>query len=160
AYGSYDNRERFNGRTGLVPDPVSWAATAADFSLSLLFNSARLNRLQQQHAADNNVPSAAGVVNQVAKQVLEQWQQQPADVLRQRLLTTAFNAMVNAVQADQLAPEVHLALRSALATQQQKLASADQSLAQELAKQLQRFLEEGEWPASYQPHAMPPGSPI
>ena len=160
AYGSYDNRERFNGRTGLVPDPVSWAATAADFSLSLLFNSARLNRLQQQHAADNSVPSAAGVVNQVAKQVLEQWQQQPADVLRQRLLTTAFNAMVNAVQADQLAPEVHLALRSALATQQQKLASADQSLAQELAKQLQRFLEEGEWPASYQPHAMPPGSPI
>lgn len=160
AYGSSDNRERFSGRTGLIPDPVSWAATAADFSLTLLFNSARLNRLQQQHARDNGVPSASAVFNQVAKQAIAQWQQQPDHVLRQRLLTTAFNAMVKAVQAEQLAPEVHLALRNALSTQQQTLAASDNSLGKELAKQLQRFLTDGDWPASYQPHAMPPGSPI
>lgn len=160
AYGSSDNRERFDGRTGLIPDPVSWAATAADFSLALLFNSARLNRLHQQHAADNNVPSAVAVVNQVVGQALTQWQQAPTDVVKQRLLTTAFNAVVQALRAPQLAPEVELSLRAALRTQQQKLSQTQHRVGVELAKQLALFLEEGEWPKSYQPYAMPPGSPI
>ncbi|WP_404402178.1 zinc-dependent metalloprotease [Idiomarina seosinensis] len=160
AYGSADNRERFEGRTGLIPDPVSWAASAADFSLQLLFNSARLNRLQQQHTMDTDIPSAAGLFNQVAASFLQDWQQQPDDSLRQRLLTTAFNAMVKASQAEQLAPEVHLALRSALQTQQRKLADQKTALTRQLAAQLKAFLDDGEWPDSYQPHPLPPGSPI
>ncbi|RUO77146.1 zinc-dependent metalloprotease [Idiomarina seosinensis] len=160
AYGSNDNRERFKGRTGLIPDPVSWAASAADFSLQLMFNSARLNRLQQQHNADSNVPSAAALYNQVAATVLESWQQAPTDSLRQRIVTTAFNAMVTATSAEQLAPEVHLALRSSLQTQQTKLADHNSSFAKQLAVQLKHFLNEDQWPASYQPQPLPPGSPI
>ncbi|MGM0481085.1 MAG: zinc-dependent metalloprotease [Pseudomonadota bacterium] len=160
AYGSDDNRERFNGRNGLIPDPVSWAASAADLSLQLLFNSARLNRLQQQHAINADVPSAAALFNQVAAALLQDWRQQPQDSLRQRLLTTAFNAMVKATEAEQLAPEVHLALRSALQTQQRKLADQETALTRQLAAQLQRYLDDGEWPDSYQPQPLPPGSPI
>ena len=160
AYGSADNRERFNGRTGLIPDPVSWAASAAHFSLTRMFDSARLNRLHQQHARDSDVPSAAALFNQVAAVVLEDWQQQPDDVLRQRLLSTAFNAMVKALEDEQLAPEVALTLRRALQTQQQKLSNSDNGLAKTLAQQLQTYLDEGTWPANYQPHPLPPGSPI
>jgi len=160
AYGSADNRERFKGRTGLIPDPVSWAASAAHFSLTRMFDSARLNRLHQQHARDSDVPSAAALFNQVAAVVLEDWQQQPDDVLRQRLLSTAFNAMVKALGDEQLAPEVALTLRRALQTQQQKLNNSDNGLANTLAQQLQTYLDEGTWPANYQPHPLPPGSPI
>lgn len=160
AYGSNNNRERFKGRTGLIPDPISWAASAADFSLQLMFNSARLNRLQQQHQHNSKVPSASGLLNQVAEQLLNDWQQAPQDNLRQRLVVTAVNAMVNASQQQQLAPEVQLAVRSSLALQQRKLANAEHSFAQQLASQIERFLTNGDWPEGYQPEPLPPGSPI
>ena len=98
AYGHQDNRERFEGRTGLIPDPVSMAASASGFSLSLILNPERLNRLSQQHASNSDVPSPVAVVNQLFSTLINDWQSQPEDPVNQRVLVTAANALVNTMQ--------------------------------------------------------------
>ncbi|MEO6166127.1 MAG: hypothetical protein ABIO98_01305, partial [Chitinophagales bacterium] len=49
------NRELFNRRTGLAFDPLAAAETAADFPLSFLFNTSRLNRMVQYKATYNGL---------------------------------------------------------------------------------------------------------
>lgn len=158
AYGYSDNRERFEGRTGLIPDPVSMAASASGFSLSLIFNPQRLNRLSQQHAIKSEVPSPVAVVNTLFNTLLEDWQAQPDDPVSQRVLVTAANALVETMQDESVAPEVRLALRNATATLVDKLKG--HVVVEALAEQLDHYLTEGQWPAGYAPAALPPGSPI
>jgi len=158
AYGHEDNRERFEGRTGLIPDPVSMAASASGFSLSLILNPERLNRLSQQHASNSDVPSPVAVVNQLFSTLINDWQSQPEDPVNQRVLVTAANALVNTMQDEVVAPEVRLALRKATVRLTNKLKG--HSVVEALAEQLNNYLTDGEWPAGYAPAALPPGSPI
>jgi hypothetical protein len=52
----YDyGRELFNRRTGLAFDPLAAAETAADFPLSFLFNTSRLNRMSQYQVETNGL---------------------------------------------------------------------------------------------------------
>ena len=59
----YDyNRELFNRRTGLAFDPLAAAETAADFPLSFLFNTNRLNRMVQ-YQQENGGLGADDMIN-------------------------------------------------------------------------------------------------
>ena len=49
------NKELFNRRTGLTFDPLSAAESAADYSLSFLFNPSRLNRMVMYQAEHNGL---------------------------------------------------------------------------------------------------------
>jgi len=49
------SKELFNRRTGLAFDPLAAAESAADFSLSFLFNPSRLNRMVQYQAENNGL---------------------------------------------------------------------------------------------------------
>ncbi|HVM87501.1 MAG TPA: zinc-dependent metalloprotease [Puia sp.] len=49
------HRELFNRRTGLAFDPLAAAETAADFPLSFLFNTERLNRMVQYKTQNNGL---------------------------------------------------------------------------------------------------------
>ncbi|PYE35262.1 uncharacterized protein DUF5117 [Idiomarina fontislapidosi] len=158
AYGYSDNRERFDGRTGLIPDPVSMAASASGFSLNLMFNAERLNRLSQQHAINNEVPSPEAIVNTLFNTLLDDAKAQPDDPVNQRILITAADTLVDAMQNEALAPEVRLALRQATTTVANKLNG--HVVTEALAEQLKRYLSDGEWPEGYAPAALPPGSPI
>lgn len=160
AYGHRASREYFDGKTGVIPDPVSMAASAADHSLQLMFNSQRLNRLVQQHAANERVPSPAQLMSEVFNTVFTDWQKATSEPLRQRLLATALNAEVRATQSPALAVETRLMMRAQLAKQQQRLAESESLLIQQLANDLSQFLTEGEWPEQYGPQPLPPGSPI
>lgn len=160
AYGESSSRENFRGKTGLIPDTVSMAASAADHSLSLMLNSQRLNRLAQQHADNDRVPSPAGLMTAVFNTVFSDWKNAKQDPVQQRLLATAINAEVRAVKNSGLAAETRLVMRAELAKQQRKLAKADSVLIQQLAEDVDKFLNEGEWPEQYEPEPLPPGSPI
>lgn len=160
AYGESDSRERFNGRTGLIPDPVSMAASAANHSLQLILNPQRLNRLVQQHSADSNVPSPAEVSSQVFKQVFNDWNENTKSPLHQRLVTTAVNALIKSVQSSSLAPESRLQVMSEIKRMKETLAANGNRFATQLAADIDGFIENGEWPKSYEPEALPPGSPI
>lgn len=160
AYGESGSREYFSGKTGLIPDPISMASSAANHSLTLILNSQRMNRLSQQHAQDTRIPSPAQVATKVFETVFTDWESAPNDPLRQRLLATAINAEVQAIKHPNLAAETRLLMRAALAEQQQQLASSDAPLLQQLAQDIKHFLSDAEWPEQYQPEPLPPGSPI
>ncbi len=63
------SRELFRKRTGLTFDVLSPAETAADLPFSFLFNSERLNRLQQQEDINNNF----GVMEMVNTVIEKTW---------------------------------------------------------------------------------------
>lgn len=160
AYGESGSREYFSGKTGLIPDTISMAASAANHSLTLMLNSQRLNRLSQQHAQDTRIPAPTQVADKIFETVFSDWESAPEDPLRQRLLATAVNAEVQAIQHPNLAAETRLLLRATLAAQQQRLASSDAPLLQQLAHDMKHFLSDAVWPEQYQPDPLPPGSPI
>ena len=54
AYGYPSNRESFKGRTGVSFDPFSAAQTASEFSINLLLNSERLNRIKVQSSINSS----------------------------------------------------------------------------------------------------------
>lgn len=160
AYGESSSRERFDGRTGLIPDPVSMAASAANHSLQLLLTPQRLNRLTQQHSVDRNVPSPAQLSSKVFKQVFNEWRDNQANPLHQRLLATTMNAFIHALQRVELAPESRLQIRSEVQRMKEVLASSGHDFTEQLAADIGAFTRSGEWPESYEPEALPPGSPI
>ena len=55
AYGYYRDRESFKSETGVAFDPVAAATTSADFTLDLILNPTRLNRVAQQEIYGNNL---------------------------------------------------------------------------------------------------------
>ena len=54
AYGYPSNRESFKGRTGVSFDPFSAAQTASEFSINLLLNAERLNRIKVQSSVNSS----------------------------------------------------------------------------------------------------------
>lgn len=160
AYGENQSREYFDGKTGIIPDTISMAASAADHSLQLMLNNQRLNRLAQQHAKNERVPSPMQVMSEIFNTTFTDWENSKSDPLKQRLLATAINAEVRAIKNADLAPETRLMMRSQLIKQQERLAESTSLIAQQLANDLNNFLTEGEWPEQYEPEALPPGSPI
>lgn len=54
AYGYPSNRESFKGRTGVSFDPFSAAQTASEFSINLLLNTERLNRIKVQSSISSS----------------------------------------------------------------------------------------------------------
>lgn len=160
AYGRSQSRESFNGKTGLIPDTISMAASAADHSLKLMLHNQRLNRLAQQHAKNERVPSPAGLMTEIFNTVFTDWQQAQNNPLQQRLVATAINAEVRAIKNTNLAAENRLAMRAELVKQQTELTESGSVVMQQLANDLKRFLAEGNWPEQYEPEPLPPGSPI
>jgi hypothetical protein len=60
-------RESFAAFTGLAFDPVAAAESAADLTLTLLFNPQRAARLVEYHARETNNPGLDEVLNEVLK---------------------------------------------------------------------------------------------
>jgi len=75
AYGYSRSRESFTSKTGLTFDPVSAAQASAKHTISLLLNSERLARLQQQSVMDEAIPSVESLINALVKETIKM----PAD---------------------------------------------------------------------------------
>ena len=58
-------RESFKSNAGPAFDPVAAAETSAEMTLTMLFNSERLERLVQQSLLDNNLPGADDVFDKL-----------------------------------------------------------------------------------------------
>src|ERR1700733_7525295 len=75
AFGYPRTRESFEGHTGLTFDPVGAAESAADLTLTLLFDPQRASRLVEYHARNAANPG----LNQVIEAVFQAtWKAQPA----------------------------------------------------------------------------------
>jgi hypothetical protein len=64
-------QESFPSETGLTFDPIATAESAADLTLSVLFDPARASRLVQYHQREPNEPSLTDVLEAVSKTTAE-----------------------------------------------------------------------------------------
>nr|WP_269749794.1 zinc-dependent metalloprotease [Salinimonas marina] len=160
AYGDDITREHFNGRMGLPLDPVSAAASAANYSLGLLLTPQRLNRLAWQASQARGLPG----VHALTLRIFEQhwYNNKSADYgLQKRLRMVALNAVMQAVQNPELAPEVRLEMQSVLYKFTDWL-KQDSGLMEAgvLHQQMTHYWQTGQWQAGFEVPALPPGSPI
>lgn len=70
-FGYEPHRELFARSTGLVFDSVSPAASIADTTFALLFNSQRAARLEEQHARDARLPDLREVLHTIDASVFK-----------------------------------------------------------------------------------------
>lgn len=162
AYGDDVTREQFKGKMGLMLDPVSAAASAADFSLSLLLHPERLNRLEWQATSSKDRRKKVGV-KLLLKQILNvHWYKNDSDgPLAKRLQLVALNAIMKAVTNDSLAPEVKLAADETLLEFAEWLDdNADDDKYEILHGYFDTYFASGSWPAAFEVMPLPPGSPI
>lgn len=161
AYGSDVTREHFNSKMGLMLDPVSAAASASNFAFSLLLHPERLNRLAWQVATSQDRHKKVGV-SMLIKQILTvHWYKGEDTALAKRLRMVALNAIMQAVSNDALAPEVKLAMQTALLEFDEWLEDeADSDEYEVLHSYFDTYWKTGQWPGSFEVKPLPPGSPI
>lgn len=158
AYGSSRNRESSNGRMGIAFDPVSAAEAASGYSINNLLEPIRLNRLAYQHSIDSSVPSPQKVVNMVFEKLVKT---RSEAVLEQRIKLVALSVFFDVLNAEELSPEVKIALQAELLSYQGWLAKKDKSAqGKVLLKYIEHYWTSNEWLGSFALKQMPPGSPI
>lgn len=160
AYGHRASRENFQGFTSLTADPDTMAASAARFTLDLLLQPQRLERLAQQQRQENAVPTLAEVFQSVTTHAIQPAYAAEASSLQQRLAFEALTAVVKLYQSAQsgvVKAAAYASLQEQQQTWQQQAKSAHQQF---IVAALTNVLEQqGEWPLQPAP-ALPPGSPI
>ncbi|MEC8224768.1 MAG: peptidase, partial [Pseudomonadota bacterium] len=151
-------------------DAMALPEVAAAHSLSLLFNSQRINRLAQQQARSDAFYGLDALLAQTYQQVFEQKTASGmAGKISQRVQLLTAKQFADLVASNEVAPEVQAQLRYYLAKlaksyqQESMLGSVsvgNSAFKQYLSEQISHFLENGEWPANFKVLPMPPGSPI
>ncbi len=157
-YGSSRNRESINGRMGIAFDPLSAAEAASGYSVNNLLEPVRLNRLAYQHSIDSSIPSPQKVVNMVFERLVKT---RSNDVLEQRIKLVALNVFFDVLKADELSPDVKLAMQGELLSYHAWLAKKDKSAqGKVLLKNIEHYWTSNEWLGSFAVKQLPPGSPI
>jgi hypothetical protein len=158
AYGSSRTRESMPTRMGIAFDPITAAESVSGYTLNILLQSERLNRLSLQHSLDSSVPSVTEVVSKVFDTIIKN---NSKDVLEQRLKQVALSVFFDTLSDDELAADVKLSLQAQLLAYQQWLKKNDRKLANAVInKHIEHYWEHGTWPMSVAIKPMPPGSPI
>lgn len=158
--GSYRDREHFKHRTGLNFDMLAAAEVAADHSLSLLLNPARINRLAEQHSRNTDIMSVKQLLAQLNKATWRQSHKNAkAQLLQDSINWVALqNTLALASDKNLAAPvkaQVHAHLKQL--HKQLKKGSDMNKLAY---NDISRYFK-GEWQADKNSTpAIPPGSPI
>jgi hypothetical protein len=165
------HRELFGRTTGITFDPVSPAASAADLTISLLFNPERAARLAQQPALDPKQLGLTEVIRAVTGAAFGPTPRDPyeAEVARAVRYVVAGDLIRLASTADYpQARALALAEVESLRRQLEQLkgrataSAADRAQAAALSSDLRRFLDDPARRDSRPPAPMaaPPGSPI
>jgi hypothetical protein len=158
AYGNRRNRESFKGRTGVTFDALSAAESAAGYTLTLIMMPERLNRLSQQHARDNSKPSVSDIV---ARLMSKSIRSSSKSAIQTRVNYVVLDTLVNAMDNEQLAPEVKAELQFQLMRLHDWLKSQSGNMhAAVMSQWLELLWSTGEWKGSMNVKPLPPGSPI
>ncbi|WP_421134424.1 zinc-dependent metalloprotease [Alteromonas sp. A079] len=161
AYGDDITREHFNGKMGLMLDPVSAAASAADYALRLLLHPERLNRLEWQVTSSKDRRRKVNVEMLVEQVLSVHWYKGENSPLAKRLKMVALNAIMRTVMHNDTAPEVKLAMQTALLTFNEWLDDeADDNDYEVLNTYFATYWKTGEWLGHFEVKPLPPGSPI
>ncbi|GAC13073.1 hypothetical protein GLIP_0426 [Aliiglaciecola lipolytica E3] len=161
SYGEANTRESFKGRNGLGFDPVSAAEAGAGYTLSLLLNPERLNRLISRPINSRDQLTIAVLLEHLFDETIQKKSSKFAADVKQRVDYVVLNSVIQAMQAKELAPEAQGALLAGLMdlhTWLNKNSRYGQNKV--MAKQLDWFMATGEWKGNFEVKSLPPGSPI
>jgi hypothetical protein len=158
AYGSQRNRESMGSRMGIAFDPVTAAESAAAYSLSILLNPERLNRVAYQHSMDNEIPSVSEIIDRVFTRLIYI---DGEDALESRIRYVALSVFFDTLRSDILAPEAKVALQAQLVEFHSDVSKQKRDpQSRVLQKHIEHYWDHGEWPLSMKIIPLPPGSPI
>lgn len=161
AYGDERTRESFKGRTGLTFDPVSAAEASAGYTLSLMLVPQRLNRIAANPVGKKDRLTISSMLEALFDQTIKRKPNKFTMAVDQRVNYVVLNGVMNAMQAQELAPEARAELLvnvSALHEYLRDNKRNEQHRA--MAKQLDWFMQSGEWKGAFEVKQLPPGSPI
>ncbi len=163
----YDEpHETFNGRTGLVFDPVAAAETAADIVASLLLHPERATRLVNNHARNAQQPALEEILDRTIARTIQAQHKQGLEGEVQRavdgVVVRRLISLAAAADASDQARAVALARLAKLKTALLQ-ADADSSFAAShkfLASQIEAFTKDPSKFVIPQAPEAPPGMPI
>jgi hypothetical protein len=159
-FGDRHSREDFSGRMGRVFDPISAAEAAAGYSVGLLLQGERLNRLAWQHALDGDNPGVAAVIKKLLSVHFYRLKGELTP-LKQRLQNVIVNSIMHSLADETLAPEVRLAIEGELMTFTEWLDDEDDVSAYKVLNHyFEHYWDTGTWALSFDVKPLPPGSPI
>lgn len=161
AYGEENSRESFDGRMGVVFDPISAAESAAAFSLSLMLQPQRLNRMSDQALSDGNFPGVGKLLSRLFSANIKSGKAKKRHRIQPRIAYVTLNAVMQSLSNSQLAPEARGEIIYQVTTLHKWLKNNKRNPHHVvMAKQLDWFIQSGEWKVGFTPKPMPPGSPI
>lgn len=158
AYGSNRTRESMPTRMGIAFDPITAAESVAAYSLKILLQSERLNRLAFQHDQQNNIPSVTQVTESLFTKLIKN---NDSDRLTQRIKMIALSVFFESLENSELSADVKLDMQNVLVDYQKWLKKHDRKLSNKvLLKHLDHYWQHSKWPMLVPIKPMPPGSPI
>ena len=161
AYGESRNRESFKGRTGHTFDPISAAESAAGYSLNLLLQAERLNRIAQQKHRLKGVPDLAYLLTELFKLTIKDGIDRDHPQLSKRINYLVLDQVVQAMQQEKLAPEARGEMALQLIDLHKWLKNKKRNAHNEvMARQLEQYWRLGKWHTQFTLKPLPPGSPI
>lgn len=161
AYGQSKTRESFNGRTGITFDPISAAESSAAYTLTLLLNPERLNRVSAQSQFDSEQFSVKALVQQLVERFIMVSKRQANHALHARVAFVTLDSLVKALESDKLAAEARSQILTELLQLNQWLKNNKRSSYNKvMSHDLHRYLQSGEWHGHIAVKPLPPGSPI
>jgi hypothetical protein len=161
AYGESRNRESFQGRTGHTFDPISAAESAAGYSLSLLLQAERLNRIAQQKERLKDTPDLEYLLIGLFEQSIKRGIDKNYPQLSKRVNYLVLDQVVKAMQHENLAPEVRGEMELQLIALHKWLKNKGRNAHNKvMARQLEQYWRLGKWHSQFTLKPLPPGSPI
>ncbi|PKG98784.1 zinc-dependent metalloprotease [Paraglaciecola sp. MB-3u-78] len=161
AYGESRNRESFKGRTGHTFDPISAAESAAGYSLNLLLQAERLNRIAQQQEQLQGVPDLGYLLTELFNQSIKDGIDKDYPQLSKRVNYLVLDQVVKAMQQENLAPEARGEMELQLIDLHKWLKNKGRNAHNEvMARQLEQYWRLGKWQSQFTLKPLPPGSPI
>ena len=160
AYGEPSSREYFSGNTGLITDPHAMAASLVRFTLDLLLNQQRLERLLQQHEQLATIPSVADVLAALEENLIAPARAQTSSSLSQQIALETLTSVARQHKAAQRQHALQAQFVHFMQQQQRLWLAAPSSAQRSLALHaIERWFAGDEWPLD-PAAALPPGSPI
>lgn len=158
AYGSSRTRESMPSRMGIAFDPMTAAESVAAYSINILLQTERLNRLAFQHSQENNIPSVTQLTESLFTKLIKN---NGSDRLNKRIKMVALSVFFETLSNTELSPDVKLDMQNVLMDYQKWLKKYDNKLANKvLLKHVEHYWQHNVWPMLVPVKPMPPGSPI
>jgi hypothetical protein len=158
AYGSARSVESMPSRMGIAFDPITAGESISGYSLSILLQAERLNRLAFAHSMQSDIPSVSKLNELLFTSLIKN---NDEDRLTQRLKLVALSVFFDTLGDSELSADVKLDMQNALLDYQRWLTKHENKLANKvLLKHIAHYWQHSTWPMALGIKPMPPGSPI